>query len=70
VVLDRWTPFWDELEKHTSSDIPLEVCPACGWTAQELDRTGLLGCGVCYSVFQIAKPSTLLGVAESGDLVT
>jgi hypothetical protein len=31
-------------------------CPACGWTRADLERTGLAGCGLCYSVFEIAAP--------------
>lgn len=38
------------------SPTPGGPCPACGWTRSELDRTGLAGCGLCYSVFEIVAP--------------
>ncbi len=31
--------------------VPEATCPACGWTSADLQRTALLGCGLCYSVF-------------------
>lgn len=28
-----------------------EVCPLCGWTADDFLKTHLLGCGLCHTVF-------------------
>ena len=30
----------------------VNVCPMCGMTYSEFERTGLLGCAVCYDVFK------------------
>ncbi len=27
------------------------VCPLCGWTAEQFEKTKLLGCGLCHTVF-------------------
>lgn len=32
------------------------VCPLCGWKAEDLSRTGLLGCGLCYSSLSLNVP--------------
>ena len=29
-----------------------EICPLCGWTADQYLKTRLLGCGLCHTVFQ------------------
>ena len=29
------------------------VCPVCGWTAARREETGLVGCGLCYTVFRV-----------------
>jgi protein-arginine kinase activator protein McsA len=34
-------------------------CPVCGWTAQHREETGLLGCGLCYTVFRV--PTRTIG---------
>ena len=26
-------------------------CPICGWTRSQFDKTKLLGCGLCHTVF-------------------
>ncbi|HEY3782347.1 MAG TPA: hypothetical protein VGL56_14790 [Fimbriimonadaceae bacterium] len=33
-------------------------CPNCGWTAEQLNKTGLLGCPLCYEA--IDMPPSLL----------
>ena len=30
-----------------------EKCPACGYTAETLQKTGRLGCAVCYETFSV-----------------
>ena len=30
-------------------------CPYCGWTQEQLDRRGLVGCPLCYEALVIAK---------------
>ncbi|MGE0002624.1 MAG: hypothetical protein AB7T05_11205, partial [Fimbriimonadaceae bacterium] len=32
-------------------------CPACGWTRQQYTDTSLLGCPLCYEVFQVTSPA-------------
>ncbi|MBX3112907.1 MAG: hypothetical protein KF857_12985 [Fimbriimonadaceae bacterium] len=45
---------------------PSTVCPACGATLEKVLATGLMGCGLCYSVF--ADKLKLTG--GSSDLVS
>lgn len=34
------------------SDAEIKVCPVCGTTYADYERTGLLGCASCYDVFK------------------
>lgn len=34
---------------------PEGVCPFCGWDSSAWRRTGLLGCGLCYSALGAGK---------------
>lgn len=36
------------------------VCPACGYTLETLQKTGRLGCGVCYEKFATPLQAALL----------
>ena len=33
-------------------DAQIKVCPVCGTTYEDYERTGLLGCASCYDVFK------------------
>lgn len=35
------------------------VCPLCGWTSEDYRRTGLLGCGLCYTTLSVTLPESL-----------
>lgn len=28
-----------------------DVCPLCGWTLAQFEKTRLMGCGLCHTVF-------------------
>ena len=36
------------------------ACPACGYSLDTLQKTGRLGCGVCYEMFSIPLHGALL----------
>jgi protein arginine kinase activator len=36
---------------HQNKDDESQACPACGFTTDDLRRTGRLGCPACYEVF-------------------
>jgi hypothetical protein len=40
-------------------------CPACGWTRGQYESTGLLACGLCYSVYGIGPLEEPTGPAGS-----
>jgi hypothetical protein len=31
------------------------ACPNCGWTSEEIVKTGLVGCPLCYEALEIPK---------------
>lgn len=33
-------------------------CPFCGWTRKQLQATGLVGCPLCYSIFEYELASS------------
>ena len=37
----------------TASAPGVEKCPACGYTLESVQKTGRLGCGVCYEKFLV-----------------
>ena len=41
-----------EAERETKSTRETIVCPSCGFTQEDLSKTGRVGCGKCYEVFQ------------------
>ncbi|MBS1709552.1 MAG: hypothetical protein JSS65_12635 [Armatimonadetes bacterium] len=49
---------------------PVETCPACGTTLASVRQTGLLGCGLCYSVFEIELKLNKSAPAKGADLVS
>jgi protein arginine kinase activator len=41
-----------EAERQNQSNRPSLSCPSCGFTQEDLSKTGRVGCGVCYDVFK------------------
>jgi protein arginine kinase activator len=41
-----------EVERQTKSARETVVCPSCGFTQEDLSKTGRVGCGKCYDIFQ------------------
>ena len=38
-------------EAHSAPEVGTQKCPACGYPADSLHKTGRLGCAVCYERF-------------------
>lgn len=56
------------LQEATQVVLPAATtCPACGYTLETLQKTGRLGCGVCYEKFSIPLQAAL--VESQKDLV-
>ena len=48
----------DAAAKEDTPDVPLGVCPTCGWDSGKLKSTGRMGCPECYSAFrEIVEPA-------------
>jgi len=41
-----------EAERQTKSSRENMACPSCGFTQEDLSKTGRVGCGKCYEVFR------------------
>jgi len=49
---------------------PSNTCPACGATYEHVRATGLMGCGLCYSVFADRLKLHAAAHGGSSDLVS
>ncbi len=54
----QYTDWSDLLEYFLNTSRQTVTCPLCGTTADEISKTGLVGCSQCYVVFdRMLRPS-------------
>ncbi|NJK90933.1 MAG: excinuclease ABC subunit B [Blastochloris sp.] len=54
-----------EAERQNRGATSTLSCPACGFTQEDLSKTGRVGCGQCYVVFQEALGEALKDMQRS-----
>lgn len=54
-----------EAERQSNSSRETLVCPSCGFTQEDLSKTGRVGCGKCYEVFKDVLSEALKDMQRS-----
>jgi len=58
-----------EAERQKQSTNQTRVCPHCGFTQEDLSKTGRVGCGHCYEVFSDVLAEALKDMQRSSQHV-
>lgn len=64
-LLPEWPSKSLEPGEYGSNAPILKQCPSCGYTMSDYEKTGLLGCEMCYEVFSSQLESFLDTVQAS-----